>query len=200
MALSGAQAGVAESGTAVVGLRVAYQGEPGAYSEEAIGACFGGRATRVPCATFEDVGRALEEGEADLAMMPVDNSSIGPIHDSLAVIERYSLVTTAEYTLPIRLCLLGIRGARLEDVEVVRSHPAALAQCARFLRAHTRVRAEPVLDTAGAAREIAGARDVRAGAFASRQAADHYGLAILAADVQDEEDNRTRFRIVRRGP
>lgn len=182
------------------GLRVAYQGEPGAFSEEAIIACFGDRAERVPCATFEAVGRAVSEGEADLAMLPVENSTIGSIEGAIAVIDRYALVATAEHTLPVRLGLLALPGTSIEHLTTVRSHPAALAQCAGFLRAHATVHAEPVLDTAGAAREIADTREPRVGAIASLSAALRYGLQVLAADIQDTEDNRTRFLILKRGP
>jgi hypothetical protein len=181
------------------GLRIAFQGEQGAFSDEAVLACFGDRTHRVPCRTFEDVACALRDGMADLAMLPVENSTIGLIHGSLDVIDRYQLISIAEHTLPVRLCLLGVHGTRLEDIRIIRSHPAALAQCSRFLRTHPHARTEPVHDTAGAAHELADAPDPRAGAIASRSAAERYGLSVLMPDIHDAEDNRTRFEVFKRG-
>lgn len=181
-------------------LRIAYQGEPGAYGEVAILAQWGDRAVPVPCARFEDVGRLLCERGADSALLPVENSTIGAIRDAIDVIERYGLHVTGEHVLHVRHCLLGVAGARMESLRIVRSHQAALAQCARFLRAHTWLRAESVLDTAGAAREVARERDPAIAAIASSGAAARHGLDILAADIQDEPDNRTRFAIVEPGP
>jgi prephenate dehydratase len=179
-------------------VRVAYQGEPGAFGEEAIRAHFAERAAAVPCARFEDVGRLLLEGGVDLAFLPVENSIIGPIDEAALVIERYALRTIDEHVLRVRHCLLGLAGARVEGIRAVRSHPAAIAQCAGFLRAHAWMRALPVLDTAGAARQLARDRTPANAAIASRAAATLYGLRVLAADIQDAPDNRTRFAILER--
>ncbi|MCI0434788.1 MAG: prephenate dehydratase [Gemmatimonadetes bacterium] len=177
-------------------VRVAYQGEPGAFSEEAIRAHFGERAHPVPCRRFEDAGRLLARGGVDFAVLPVENSSIGVIHDAVAVMERYELREVGTRSLSVRHCLLGLAGARIDTVRAVHSQAAALAQCARFLRAHGWMRCVPAIDTAGAARDIARARDPALTAIASRSAATHHGLDILAADIQDDPENRTWFVIL----
>ena len=175
---------------------VAYQGEPGAFSELAILETWGHAARPVPCPEFADVARAVRDGSADFGLLPVENSIAGRVEASVAAIERASLAVVGAVERPIRLCLLGHDGAAIESLRSVESHPVALAQCAGFLRAHPRLEARPVFDTAGAARLVAASRDASRAAIASSRAAELHGLAILRAGIEDHDGNVTRFAIL----
>ena len=193
-----------ESGSALV--RVAYQGEPGAFGEEAVATRWGARAESVPVATFDDVVAAVRAGRVAYGLLPVENSIAGPVTVALAALDAAGGLATSrhagavravdEVRLPIRQCLLALPGATLDDLDTVESHPVALAQCARFLQHRPWLRARAVHDTAGAARLVAESGDRRRGAIASRQAAMRHGLAVLLAGVQDRADNVTRFLVV----
>ena len=111
---------------------VAFQGEPGAFSEEALNLLLAGRATGLPCRDFMDVGRAVESGAAHLGLLPVENSLAGSVLGSYDVLLRSELEVIGEVVLPIRHMLMGLPGATLEGLEEIRSHPVALAQCVRF--------------------------------------------------------------------
>jgi len=172
---------------------VAFQGEFGANSEDAVRAVYpGGRP--VPCRTLRDVFAAVANGATDYAVVPVENSQAGSINDTYdLLLDRHDrLYITAEYNLRVRHMLLGLPGQCLEMVHTVTSHPQALAQSERYLGA-LGVKIEPAYDTAGAARRIAteGLRDVAA--VASRAAAATYGLDILAENIETSDDNYTRF-------
>ena len=172
---------------------VAFQGEVGANSQDAVRAVYpGGRP--VPCRTLRDVFAAVANGATDYAVVPVENSQAGSINDTydLLLDSHDRLYITAEYNLRVRHMLLGLPGQRLETVHTVTSHPQALAQSERYLSA-LGVKIEPAYDTAGAARRIAteGLRDVAA--VASRAAAATYGLDILAENIETSDDNYTRF-------
>lgn len=175
---------------------VAFQGEHGAFSEEALLDHFRGRACPLPCRAFEDVGEAVRSGGADFGLLPVENTLVGSVQGSHDVLADGGLVIVGEVILPIRHFLMGLPGAREEDLREVLSHPVALAQCTRYFRAHPGVRAMAVHDTAGAAREVAQRRDPTLAAIAPAGAARRYGLAILARDLQDRSDNQTRFYLV----
>lgn len=176
---------------------IAYQGEPGAFSEAAIAAW--GRATAVlPCASFGDVVAAVESGRADGGLLPVANSIAGAVVESVRAIEGSALAVVGETSLPIHLELLAVEGASLETVRTVESHPVALRQCAGFLRAHPRLEAVESHDTAGAAREVAASGDPRRAAVASARAGALYGLVTLASAIEDQSGNVTRFAIVAR--
>ncbi len=180
--------------------RVAYQGEPGAYSDVAVGQYFHDRATGLPCATFAEALQRVIDGSADAAMLPVENAIAGPVHAALEVIEQAgnSLVRLAEHRLVIVLCVLALPGAMLPSVERVRSHPVALAQCRIFLARHPWLEAEPHADTAGAARELAESGDRTSAAIASELAATRYGLEVITRGVQDVPHNWTRFVVLMR--
>jgi len=181
-------------------VRIAFQGELGAFSEEAI-RNIDPRATAIPCRDFIDVAQAVENGDVDAGMLPIENTLAGSVvgsYDALTACE--SLHVVSETVVEIHHCVLGIRGASLEALASVESHPVALAQCTRWLRAHASIAVRAAYDTAGAARDVAARRDVRAAAIAGRPAAARYALDILAANVEDRSDNQTRFLMIARAP
>ena len=176
--------------------RIAYQGEPGSNSHMVCQEHYPDWEA-VPCASFEDVFAAVEGGEADLAMIPIDNSLAGRVADIHHFLPTSSLHIVGEHFLRIRFNLLGVPGARLEDIRTVHSHVHALGQCRKIIRAHDLI---PVIsgDTAGAAREVAEAADPTQAAISPPLAAEIYGLDILRSDVEDEEHNTTRFVVLSR--
>ena len=178
--------------------RVAFQGELGAYSEDAVRLFFGQEAEPVPQREFRDVGRAVATSDVDYGALPIENTLAGGVGGSYDVLAVEDLEVVGEVVVPIHHCVLGVSGAQLGALRRVLSHPVALAQCARFFESHTGIEAVAVYDTAGAAREVARLKDVRTAALASRAAAERYGLAVLATDVEDRPDNQTRFLIVSR--
>ena len=177
-------------------MRVAFQGELGAFSEEAVRLFFGEAAEPVPRREFKDVGQAVVSGEVDYGALPVENTLAGGVGGSYDVLAREQLEVVGEVIVPIHHCVLGIPGAKLESLTRVLSHPVALAQAARFFESHPAIEAMAVYDTAGAAREVVKQRDPKHGALASERAAQRYGLEILAKNVEDRPDNQTRFLIV----
>ena len=177
-------------------LRVAFQGEEGAFSEEAAYALLGEHAVPVPCPDFADVGTALRSGHADRAVLPVENSIHGSVIPSYDLLASGDFVVLAQYIHPIRLCLAGVPGTSLDQIRRVISHPVALAQCQRFLRSLPHADAVATHDTAGAAREVAQYGDQTIASVASLRAAHRYGLHVLVEDVQDRADNQTRFLLV----
>jgi prephenate dehydratase len=177
---------------------VAFQGERGAFSEEALLTHFGGRAAPLPRRDFRGVGEAVLAGEADFGILPVENTLAGSVQGSHDVLAGGGLRIVGEIVLRIRLHLLGLPGAREDRLRRILSHPVALAQCTRYLRAHPRAEAVAVHDTAGAAQEVARTADPEVAAVAPRAAAERYGLTVLASDLQDRADNQTRFYLVRR--
>lgn len=174
-------------------MRVAFQGEIGAFSEEAVLALFE-EAELAPCATFEDVFEALTEERVERAVLPIENSLHGSVHANYDLLRDYDVQIVGECELRIRHYLLAAHGVALEDIERVYSHPQALGQCRSFLRAElSQAEAVPAHDTAGAARQIAEQDDRQAAAIASRRAADEYGLAVLASQIESNSQNYTRF-------
>ncbi|MGH7553765.1 MAG: prephenate dehydratase [Longimicrobiales bacterium] len=179
-------------------VRVAFQGELGAFSEEAVRAYYGETAVPVPCRSFSDAGEAVASGEVDFGLLPIENSLAGSVGAVYDVLSSMDFTVIGEIIQPIRHCLLAVPGSSLDRIRRVISHPVALAQCTRFLTEHSEMEAVAVYDTAGAAKEVAQADDPTLAAVASRGAADRYGLAVIAADVQDRADNQTRFYAVSR--
>ena len=174
---------------------VAYQGEPGAFGEEAVIGWFGDAATPVPVPTFSAVCAAVESGRSDAGVLPLENSLAGTVGDALDALANGSLRVIGEVLLPVRHQLLALPGVALEDVVRVSSHWQALAQCDRFL-AERGWSVVPAADTAGAARELAASGDRRSAVIASRAAAERYGLTVLAAGIQDSDHNMTRFAVL----
>ena len=177
---------------------VAYQGEPGAFGEEAIIGYFGADAVEpVPMSTFPAVCAAVEGGSVHAGVLPLENSLAGTVGDALDALADGELRVVGELLLPVRHQLLVVPGAELETVERVTSHWQALAQCERFLAARS-WELVPAADTAGAARELASSGDRRTAAIASARAAERYGLEIVARDIQDSPQNVTRFAVLAR--
>jgi len=176
--------------------RVAYQGERGAYSEDAIAAVFGDEVELVPCLEFRDAFEAVDAGQATHAVLPVENSIEGTVAQVNDLLLEHDLVVTGEVIIPIDHCLIGNRKATLEDVRVVYSHPQALGQCRRFLSRHPRWKQVPTYDTAGSVKMIRerGRRDEAA--IASRRSAQIYGMKVLAEAIQTDHENYTRFFVL----
>ncbi|MXG88970.1 prephenate dehydratase [Nocardioides flavescens] len=174
--------------------RIAYQGEPGANSHQVCREHYPDLEA-VPCASFEDVFAAVAAGDADLAMIPIDNSIAGRVADIHHFLPGSGLHIVAEHFLRIRFHLLGIPGTPLESVTTVHSHVHALGQCRKIIR---RLGLTPLIsgDTAGAAREVREAGDPTQAAISPPLAAEIYGLEVLAEDVEDEDHNTTRFVVL----
>lgn len=177
---------------------VAYQGEPGAFSEEAIFELWGGAAGPLPCATFAAVTEAVLRGRAAYGVVPVANSTAGPVTAGIAALEAAALPAVGSHALRIRLSLLALPGATLDRLESVQSHPVALAQCRDFLGRHRWLAPREAFDTAGAARLVAEAGNPLHAAIASVRAGRIHGLVPLAEGIEDRDDNVTRFTIVAR--
>jgi prephenate dehydratase len=174
-------------------LRVAFQGEPGAFSEEASIHLLGDVITTVPRATFEAAFTAIAEGAADALLAPVENSLAGSVVRVFDLLMGSRLAIVAETILPIEMQLIAAPGASLADIRSVASHPMALAQCERFFAAHPEWKRVPAEDTAGSVRETLSRGDKSCAAIAGRRAAEHYHGVILAESIQDNAENFTRF-------
>jgi len=177
-------------------LKVAFQGEPGANSDIAAREVYPD-CEPLPCATFEDALAAISSGEADLGMIPIENSIAGRVADIHHLLPHANLHIVGEHFLRIRFNLMAPKGATLKTIKVVESHIHALGQCRRFIREHG-YKGVIAADTAGAARTIAQTSDVTRGALAPMLAAKIYGLDVLAENVEDEDHNTTRFVILSR--
>ena len=179
-------------------LKIAFQGEPGANSDIASREVYPD-CEPIPCATFEDALAAIQNGEAELGMIPIENSIAGRVADIHHLLPHANLHIIGEHFLRIQFHLMAPKGASLATIKTVESHIHALGQCRRFIRQHgyKSVTAE---DTAGAARQISQTSDITRGALAPKLAAEIYGLDILAENVEDEAHNTTRFVILSREP
>jgi len=178
-------------------MRVAFQGEPGAFSEEAAVQLLGDGITTVPRPTFDAAFGAISEDLADVLLAPVENSLAGPVVRVYDLLLESALTITAETILPIEHHLIGCPGATLGDLRSVASHPMALAQCERFFATHPDLKRIPAEDTAGSVRSVITRGDISCAAIASRRAAEHYGGVILLAGIQDNAENFTRFVLLR---
>lgn len=180
--------------------RVAFQGERGAFSEEAAVKLLGEAIVLVPRPTFEAAFAAIRVGLADYILAPIENSLAGSIHRSFDLLVNSDLNIVAEVIIPIAHNLVGVPGASFEDVAVVESHPVALAQCEQFFSAHPRLKRIATEDTAGSVREIVRAGDRTRAAVAGRRAAEFYGGAILREHLEDNRENYTRFLLLAASP
>jgi prephenate dehydratase len=178
-------------------MRIAYQGEPGAYSEAAALA-FDPQATPLACRTFEEVFQSVADGTAARGIVPMENTIGGSIHRNYDLLVEHELPIVGEVQLKVDHCLLALPGVRLEDVRVVHSHPQALAQCERFLRGLPSVEIAAVYDTAGGAKLIREQNLQHDAAIASIRAALVFGLDVLQRGIQDFDTNITRFCVVAR--
>src|SRR6184192_1608391 len=177
--------------------RIAFQGEPGAYSEEAL-FLLAPDAQSQPYREFRDVAQAVLEHRAELGLLPIENSLVGSIATNFDLIAESALAIVGEVVSAVHHCLLGVPGAQRAALRRVLSHPVALAQCERFLRELSGVEVVAFYDTAGAAAEVARRRDASLGAVAGALAAHRYGLDVVAERIEDEPHNQTRFLLVAR--
>lgn len=174
--------------------RIAFQGEPGAYSHEACRNARPGMEV-LPCRTFEDVIEAVKSGDADLAMLPVENSTYGRVADIHRLLPHSGLHIIDEAFVRVHISLLGVPGAEIADIKEAHSHLVLLPQCAGFLKEHS-IRGRVSPDNARAAREVAEWGDKSHAALASELAGEIYGLDVLARRIEDHDNNTTRFLIM----
>ncbi len=174
--------------------RIAFQGEPGAYSHQA---CVEARPDHeaMPCRSFEDVIEAVRSGEAELAMLPVENSTYGRVADIHRLLPESGLHIVDETFLRVHINLLGVPGAKISDIKEAWSHLVLLPQCGTFLRENG-IKGRMSTDNARAARDVAEAGDKTQGALASELAGEIYGLDVLARHIEDHDSNTTRFLIM----
>ncbi len=177
---------------------IAFQGAAGAYSDLACREVFPNHPTQ-PCRSFDETLEAVQSGKADRAMIPIENAIAGRVAEIHQILPHTRLSIIAEHYQPITHCLLGLPGSRIEDIKIIRSHIHALSQCRAIIR---RLGCEAVVsaDTAGAALEVAQAKDMSQAALASSLAAETYGLDILKTAVADSANNMTRFLVLSRQP
>lgn len=174
-------------------LRIAFQGEIGAFSELAAQTLYP-MARPVARPSFEAVFEAVVNGEVERAVVPIENSLFGSVHINFDLLREHDVRIVGEVSIRIRHCLIGQEGVRFEDIRQVHSHPQALGQCREWLREHLpTAESIPAYDTAGAARMLNAMRIHDAAAIASRRAATEYGLAILAEGIESNPNNYTRF-------
>jgi prephenate dehydratase len=178
-------------GEAVSEMQVAFQGEPGAYSEQAIFDYLGDVGTQ-PCETFDDVFAAVASGACGSGLIPIENSLAGSIHQNYDLLLHHDLHITGEYFLRVQHCLIGLPGTNKSKIRRVISHPQALGQCAGYLR-ELGVKTEPAYDTAGSVQLIKALGDRTTAAIASKRAAEIYEMQILQEGIEDNPENYTRF-------
>lgn len=178
--------------------RVAYQGEPGAFSEDAAHRFFPDAQTD-PRPSVRAVFEQVEIGGAEVGVVPLENSQAGSINETYELLVRHGLRILAETVIEVDHALLGLPGTRIDEIRRVYSHPQALAQCEEYL-ADLGVDVMPHPDTAGAARMVSEAGDPAQAAVAGRRAADLYGLAVLAEGIQSSAENSTKFALIGAGP
>ena len=174
--------------------RVSFQGVPGAYSHQACREMFP-KADAVACSTFEAAIAAVRQGDADLAMLPVENSTYGRVADIHRLLPESGLHIVAEHFLRVQIALLAVSGTKLDAIKSARSHTVLLGQCSKFLGENGIL---PVVgaDTAGSAKQIAEEGDAVQAALASELAGEIYGLDVLARGIEDRNDNTTRFLVM----
>ncbi|HQU82062.1 MAG TPA: prephenate dehydratase [Pyrinomonadaceae bacterium] len=173
--------------------RVAFQGEKGSFSEAAVIGILGKDCQTVPCQTFEDLYRSIEDGKADYILSPLENSLVGSVHRCYDLLLHSNLHIVAEIILPISHFLVGATGANFEDIKTVESHPVALAQCERFFAAHTELKGVAADDTAGSVRRVIESGDKSRAAIGGKRTAEIYGGKILREHIEDHAENYTRF-------
>lgn len=173
--------------------RVAFQGEPGAFSEAAAVQLLGNSITTVPRSTFDATFAAIPDGSADALLVPVENSLAGSVVRVFDLLLESHLQIIAETILPIEHHLIGCPGSTLSGIRSVSSHPMALAQCEKLFQQHPSWKRLPAEDTAGSVREALARQDLSHAAIAGQPAADHYGGVVLARSIQDNAENFTRF-------
>ena len=181
-------------------LKAVYSGVPGSYAEEAALDYFGKEAGLLMASSFEDAAQKLFRQEADRAVLPIENSTTGAIAAVYDLLERYGLYIVGEQYVRVRHCLMVLPGTRLSDIREVVSHEQGISQSEDFLLQHPDWLRRPVYNTAAAAEMVAKSGRNQLAAIASVRAAEHYGLEILAHDINRKAENYTRFIIAAREP
>jgi arogenate/prephenate dehydratase len=176
-------------------ITAAFQGEPGAYSEQAAIQFFGKSVRTLPCQAFEGIFSSIESGQVTHGLLPIENSLTGSIHQNYDLLLKHNLNIIGEYHLRVSHCLLALPGVKIEEIRHVYSHPQALMQCEANLN---RLGLEKVVDadTAGSARLIRDKKDRQAAALASAHAGEVYGLDVLVREMEDNPANFTRFLVI----
>lgn len=178
--------------------RVAFQGERGAFSEEAAYKLLGHAIELVPQRTFEALFNSINNGQADFVLVPVANTIAGPVQASLDLLRASALVTLGEVEIQIEQHLIACPGATFTGIETVQSHSIALAQCKRFFSEHPQLKPVAAEDTAESVAEVIRRGDLTRAAIAGRRAAEVYGASIIRESIQDESENYTRFVLLER--
>lgn len=176
--------------------RIVFQGREGAYSQAAMEKYFGKEINSFHVQTFRDAMEAIEEGSADFAVLPIENSSAGVVNEVYDLLMEFENYIVGEVFLPIDHALAGIPGTNLSEIERVYSHPQALMQCAKFLDEHRDWQQISVSNTASAAKKVLEDKDSKKAAICSKYAAEYYGLQILEEKINYNEKNTTRFIVV----
>lgn len=180
------------------GVRVYYFGVPGTHTQQAMEDVFGNAVEGISCQSFQGVMEAVEKGEADYGVLPIENSSTGGISANYDLLLHYKNAIVGQYVMKIDQCLLALPGTELEEIKTVFSHPQGLLQSREFMMEHSSYEGVEYGSTAAAARKVAEDRDKTQAAIASRRAAKEYGLEIVADSIQQEKNNCTRFIIIGR--
>ena len=178
--------------------RVAFQGEPGAFSEEAAVKLLGEEITLVPRPTFESLFNAINDQAADYILAPIENSLAGFVHSCFDLLLDSDLYISGEVIIPINHYLIGCPGAWFERIATVESHPVALDQCRKFLAANPQIRRIATEDTAGSVARVVAQSDPSRAAIAGKRAAEQYGGLILREHLEDSSENYTRFLLLTR--
>ena len=178
--------------------KIAFQGELGAFSNEAARKLLGDRIELIPCRTFDDMFAAVESGDADRCLAPIENSLFGSVYQNYDLLLRKHLRIVGEVNLRIVHNLITNAGVKLESIRRVYSHPVALAQCQRFLASNPAIEQISAYDTAGSVKMISDEADPEAAAIAGAGAAETYGAQILVAGIEDDPQNYTRFWLLER--
>jgi len=185
------------------GIRVAFQGTDGAYSHQAALRHFHERVARVDCigyTRFDEAADAVVDGQVDVAILPIENTTAGSINDTYDLLHEKALFVIGEEILPIHHCLLAPEAVELENIRRILSHPQAIAQCSRFLASLPRCQVVSHFDTAMSARKVAEDGDLSQAAIASAWAGELYGLKVIRRDLANQADNFTRFVVVATAP
>lgn len=178
--------------------KVVYYGEKGAYTEQAMLEFFGGKADAFSVPNFKDVMECLKEGKADYGVLPIENSSTGGITDCFDLLIDYDNYIVGEHEIKVDQCLLGLPGAKVEEIQKVYSHEQGIMQCSSFFEQYPEIKQIPFLSTASSAKKVMEDKDLTQAAIASRRAAECYGLEILKENINFESTNTTRFIIISR--
>jgi len=177
-------------------MKIAFQGEPGAYSEQAVFNYYGEVET-LPCESFDVMFDSVVSGKSDAALAPIENSLAGSIHQNYDLLLRHDLHIVGEYLLRVQHCLIGFPGVKKSDIKKAISHPQALGQCAAYLR-NLGINPETVYDTAGSVKLLKASGERTTAAIASRRAAELYEMQIIEEGIEDNPENYTRFLAVQR--